>query len=189
MPLSEHVYCVAFAFQMTEGVEQWICIIFCVKFGHSSVETIWMIQEAAAMGTWWLAASSQHSTCSCITYHQEFFGETSNYPVDLAPLQPRFGALRFLAFPKTKITCEWKGRDFRPWVRFRKRQWGSWWWLGELCEVPQCLLWRGLRCHCLVYNVSCIFFSKCLYFSYYMAGHLLDRPHIYGVWDGWKSLA
>ena len=27
--------------------------------------------------------------------------------------------------------------------------------------------------------VSCIFFNKCLYFSYYVAGYLLDRPCIY----------
>ena len=27
-----------------------------------------------------------------------------------------------------------------------------------------------------MFLVSCIFFSKCLYFSYYMAGYLLDRP-------------
>ena len=75
----------------------------------------------------------------------------------------------------------WKGRDFRPSMRFRKIQWGSWWQLGELCEVPRCLLWRGLRCQCLMYNISCIcvFFNKCLYFSYYMAGYLLDRPRIY----------
>ena len=26
-----------------------------------------------------------------------------------------------------------------------------------------------------MYNVSSIFFNKCLYFSYYMAGYLLDR--------------
>ena len=37
--------------------------------------------------------------------------------------------------------------------------------LGELCEVPKCLFWRGLRCHCPMYNVSCIFFNKSLYFS------------------------
>ena len=36
----------------------------------------------------------------------EFFGETSNHPGDSAPLQPRFGALGLLAFPKTKITFE-----------------------------------------------------------------------------------
>ena len=38
--------------------------------------------------------------------HAVFFGETSNHPGDSAPLQPRFGALRLLAFPKTKITFE-----------------------------------------------------------------------------------
>ena len=41
----------------------------------------------------------------------ESFGETSNYPGDSGPLQPRFGTLRLLAFPKTKITFE--KEDFR----------------------------------------------------------------------------
>ena len=35
---------------------------------------------------------------------------------------------------------------------------------GELCEVPRCLLWRGLRCHYPMYDVSYIFFNKCLFF-------------------------
>ena len=30
--------------------------------------------------------------------------------------------------------------------------------LGELCEVPKCPLWRGLKCHCPVCHVSCIFY-------------------------------
>ena len=50
--MSEHVYCVAVAFKMTEQVEQPICIRFHVKLEHSSVETIRMIQKAAAVGTW-----------------------------------------------------------------------------------------------------------------------------------------
>ena len=29
---------------------------------------------------------------------------------------------------------------------------------------------------CVVYS-----FNKCLYFSYYMAGYLLDRPHIFNA--------
>ena len=52
MPLSEHVYCVAVAFKMTERVEQQICIKVCVKLEHSFMETIQMIQEAAARGNW-----------------------------------------------------------------------------------------------------------------------------------------
>ena len=36
----------------------------------------------------------------------EFFGETSDYPGDSAPLHRRFGALWLLAFHKTEITFE-----------------------------------------------------------------------------------
>ena len=70
------------------------------------METTRMIQKAAAMGNWWLAASSPQHACSHITSHAEFFGETPNHPGDSAPLQSRFSALRRLAFPKTKITFE-----------------------------------------------------------------------------------
>ena len=52
MPLSEHVYCVAIGFKTTEQIEQLICIEFCIKFEHSSSETIWMILKAATMGNW-----------------------------------------------------------------------------------------------------------------------------------------
>ena len=135
-----------------------------------------MIQKATAMGNWWLAASSRQCTCTCITSRVECFGETSNHPGDSVPLQPRFGTLWLLPLPKTKITFE--REEICLLMRFRKIQWGSWWQLGELCEVPTCLLWRGLRHHCPMYNVPCIFCNKCLFFSYYMAGYLLDRPGI-----------
>ena len=46
MPLSEHVYCVAITFKMTEQVEQQICIKFCIKLEHSSTETIWRNPKA-----------------------------------------------------------------------------------------------------------------------------------------------
>ena len=48
-------------------------------------------------------------TTMCLPMHHiscRDFCETSNHPGDSAPLQPRFGALRLLAFPKTKITFE-----------------------------------------------------------------------------------
>ena len=104
--LSEHVYSVATAFKITEWVEQRICIKFCIKLQYSSAETIRMIQKAAAMGNWWLAASLGQSAHLCIMYCAGFFGKTSNHPGDSAPLQLRFNALRLLAFPKTKITFE-----------------------------------------------------------------------------------
>ena len=141
---------------MTEWVEQWICIRFYIKLEHSSVETIWMIQKAAGMDHWWLAASSRQCACSHITSGAEFFGETSNYPGDSASLQPRFCILQLLAFPKTKITFE-REEISDHCLKFRKIRWGSWWQLGELCGVPRYLLWRRLRCHCPMYNDSGIF--------------------------------
>ena len=111
MPLSEHVYCVAVTFKLTNWLEQRICIRFCIKFEHSSLETIQMIRKATAMGSWWLAASSQQCAHSCVTSYAEFFGKTSHPPADSAPLQPRFGALPLLAFPQTKVIL-WKGRNF-----------------------------------------------------------------------------
>ena len=76
---------------MTKQVEQWICITFCVNLEHSSVETIQMIQKAAAMGNWWLTASSWQHACSCIRTSAVFFGKTSNHPGDLsAPPTPHY---------------------------------------------------------------------------------------------------
>ena len=108
MPLSEHVYCVVITFKMNEQVEQQICIKLCVKLEHFSVETIWMIQKAAAMGNWWLAALLWQPTCSLITSQAEFLAKHQITQVTQPPLQPRFGALRLLSFSKTKITFEWE---------------------------------------------------------------------------------
>ena len=44
-----------------------------------------------------------------------FFDETSNPPGDSAPLQPRFGTLRLLAFPKTKVIFEREEISDLPW--------------------------------------------------------------------------
>ena len=56
MLLNERVYCVAVALKMTEQVEQQICIKFCIKLEHPSMETIHMIQKAQlwATGDWQL---------------------------------------------------------------------------------------------------------------------------------------
>ena len=121
------------------------------------------------MGNWWLAASSQH-TCSCVLSHIEFFGKISNHPGNSAPLQPRLGALQLLAFPpKAKITfereeisdCQWDSGKYKGAVDgdsnkgFCRVFWTVEEMLGELCEVPRCLLWKGLRSltyvHCFLY--------------------------------------
>ena len=167
---------------MTERVEQWICIKFCVKLEYSSAKTIWMIPKAAAMGNWRLAASSWQHTHSCITSATGLFGETSNHPGDSAHLQPRFGALLLLGFPKTKITFEreetlvcWdSSKDDREAVGDENsvRSQGAYF-KGDY----------GVTVLCVVFLISCIFFNKCFYFSYTIAGYPLERPHIVNIFS------
>ena len=160
---------------MTEQVERQICIKFCIKLEHSSIETIRMIQKTSAISNWWLVdhdnvpAHASQLLKSFLVKHQITQVNQPHYSPDLVPCN-------FWLFPKLKSPL--KGKRFQTIFWFRKMGRGSRWLLGELCEVPRCLLWRGLRHHCPMYNVYCIFFSKCLYFSYYMAGYLPDRPRI-----------
>ena len=167
---------------MTERIEQWICIRFCIKLEHSSVETTWMIQNATAMGNWWLAASSQQHAHPCIMSCAEFFGKTSNHPGDSAPQQPRFGTRWLLAFPKTKITfereeisdCQWDSGKYNGTAD------GDW----ENCVRSQGAYFErdsGIFVLCTMFIVSCIF-NNCIYFSYNMAGYFLDRPCILSAW-------
>ena len=86
---------------MTEQIEQWICIKFCIELECPSTEIIWVIQKATAMGNWWLAASSQQHTHYASRLVQ-FFGETSNHPHDSAPYSPDLVPWDFGLFPNLK---------------------------------------------------------------------------------------
>ena len=90
----------------TERVQQWNCIKFSIKLEQSSV-----IQEAAAMGNWWLAASSQQCACSCITSHAEIFGKSTNHQVTQPLYSPDFAPCDFWLFPKLKSPL--KGKRFQ----------------------------------------------------------------------------
>ena len=122
-----------------------------------------VVQEATAMSNWWLAASSQKNTPAhaCIESHVEFLAKHQFTQVTQPLYSPDLVPWDFWLFPKLKSPL--KGKRFQTIDKIRKIQQGSWWRLGELCEVPHCLLGRGLRCHCLVYSVSRIF-NKHLYF-------------------------
>ena len=170
---SEHVSCVDMASKMTEWVEQWNCIRFCVKLERSFAETIGMIQKAAAMGNWWLAASSQQCAHSCILSYAECFCKTSNDPIDSALLQSRFGTLRLLSFPKTKIT-------------FEREEISDCWWNSGKYDAAADGDWEnivrsqgayfegnwGIIVLCTMFFVSS---SINVYFPHYRARYLLDR--------------
>ena len=140
------------------------------------METIQMIQKAEVMGNWWLAASSWQHTCSCIKSCAELFGKTSNHPGDSAPLQSRFGALWLLTFPKTTTTFEKEEIADLQWDsgKYNEAADGDW---KDCVRSHGAYLegdWGGIVL-CTMFLVSCIFFSKCLYCSYYMTGYLLNR--------------
>ena len=151
---------------------------FALSLNITPWKTIWMIQKDPAMGNWWLAASSQQCVHSHITSHTVFC-RTSNHPGESAPLQPRFGTLWLLAFPKTKITFEMKE------ISDHERNSGKY---GSAAEGDweNCVRSQGAHFEedwdvivlCTMFLVACIFFNKCLYFSYYMAGYLLQIPHL-----------
>ena len=156
MPLSEHLN-VAITFKMTEWVEQHVYIKFCIKFVHSPAETIRMIQKGRSSGQ--LVIGSVTMTMHLLMHHVSYrvFWQNIKSPRWLS------SPTSWIWHPMTSgfspnYNHVWKGRDFRLSMRFRKIWWGSWWQLGELCEVSRCLLRRGLRCLCPTYNVSCILY-------------------------------
>ena len=185
MPLSEHVYCVATPFKMAEWLEQWICNKFCIKVEHYS-RNYYYDSEGCSYEK--LVIGSFIMTTHLLMHHvcAEFFGEAANHPGDSAPLQPRFGALWLLAFPKTKITFEREGISDYPWDsgKYNGAADGTW----ENCVRSQDVYsdgdWGAIVLS-IMFIVSCDFFNKCLYFSYYMAGYLLDRSPTYTYIQGY----
>ena len=127
--------------QITEWVERWICINFVWSLNLPLWKLFWWFRRLQlwVTGDWQLHHNNVPTHASHLV---KFFGETSNPPGDSASLQPRFGTLWLLAFPKTKITFERKEISGHQWDSGKK--WlGNWWQLGELWEVPRCLLWKG----------------------------------------------
>ena len=162
-----------------DWVEQQICIKFCMKLEHSLVESVWMIQKTTAMGCWWLAASSQQRACSCITSRAVFLRNVKS------PRWLRFGALRLLAFPQTKITFEKVEISDHRWDsgKYNGAAGGDW----ENCVRSQSTYFEGDW----GINVLCTFLissSINVYFSYYMVAYLLDRPCLWTLTNktnGW----
>ena len=103
---------------------------------------------------------------------QSFLEKHQITQVTWPPPAAYIGALQLLAFPKTKTTfekeeisdCQWDSGKYNGaadvvWKCYVRSQ-------GELFEGD----W-GVIVLCIVFLVSCIFFNKCLYFPYYMAGY------------------
>ena len=102
------------------------------------------------------------------------FGKTSNHPGDSAPFTAQIWSPETSGSSKTKITFEreeisdplWDSRKYDgATYGYSNKGFCRVFWtveeiLRELCEVPRWLLWRGLRHHCPVHNIFCIFPSR-----------------------------
>ena len=76
---------------------------------------------------------------SCIASHAVFLVTYQITHVTQPHYRADFTPWDFRLFSKLKTPL--KGKKFQTvWIRFRKIQQSSWWWLGELCEVPRCPL-------------------------------------------------
>ena len=107
---------------------------------------------------------------SCRIFLQNF-----KSPRWLSPSTAQIWCLQLLAFPKTKITFEREEISEHQWDsrKYDRAADGDW----ENCVRSQGACFEGdwgIIVLCTMFLVSCIFFNKCLYFSYYMAGYLLD---------------
>ena len=192
MPLSEHVYCVAGTFKMTEQVEQWICITFCIKLEHSSMETI-QIQKAAAYGQLVIGRfiMTMHLLVHCVSC--SFLAKHQITQLTQPPYSPDLVPWDFWLFSKLKSPL--KRKIFQTINEIQENT------TGQLMVIPtkdcaecfeqskrclgSCVRSQGAYCEgdwgvivqYTIFLVSCIF-NKCFYFSYYMAGHFLERLYM-----------
>ena len=189
MPLSEHVYCVSVTVKMTEWVEQQICIKFCIKLEHSSTETIWMIQRAAAIGNWWLTASSQQSlSYYALSLMQNFSVKHQITQMTQSPNSPDLKPCNFWLSPKLK--SPFKGKRFQIISEIQENMTGQLMAIGRTVWGPKMPTLKGTEVslsyvQCFLYIVSSsvnvsifhitwlnIFCTDLMYFLFHMYIHI-----------------
>ena len=181
---------------MTEWVEQWICIKFCIKLwtflcrnysGGSEGFQGWCNEcstnksVAQTLQRWlricwkwsmfWTACNKQNTwECWMCTgcSQQRLVAQVTQppYSPDLVPcdfwlfpkLKSPLKKRRFQTIDEIQEYCQNRAADGDSNKGFCREFWTMEEMLGELCEVPRCLLWRDLRHHCPMYNVSCILY-------------------------------
>ena len=160
---------------MTEQVEQWICIRFCIKLEHSSWEIIRVIQKAAAMATGdcWL---HHHKVPTHASRLMQFFGVISNRPGDSALLPPIFGTLQL------KLKLPLKRKRFQTVDEIQENTIGQLMVIGRTVWDPKVPTLK--RTEALLFYKQCSLYLvsssvNVFIFSYYMAGCFLDRLSVY----------
>ena len=111
MLLSEHVYCVAITFKMTEWAQQWICIRFCSKLEHSPWKLFQWFRRLQlwTTGDWQLHHDSAPTHAS--HFMQSFLVKHKITQVTQPPYNPDLVPCDFQLFPKLRSPL--KGKRFQ----------------------------------------------------------------------------
>ena len=112
-PLREHVYCVAIAFKMTEWVEQWICIKFCVSLNIPPLKLfLWFGRlQLWATGDWLLHHNNMATSSQLCSSMQSFFGKHQITQVTQPHYSPNLAPCDIWLFLKLKSHL--KGKRFQ----------------------------------------------------------------------------
>ena len=157
MLLSEHVYCVTIKYKMTEWVEQWICIKFCIKLEYSSMKIIGMIQKPhlRATGDRQLGHDNMPAYASCLV--QRFFVKHEITEVTQPHYSPDLVPCDFWLFLKLKSPL--RGKRFQTINEIQENTIGQLMAIGRTGWCPKMPTLKGpetsLSCvQCFLYLVS-----------------------------------
>ena len=104
-PLGERVDCVDLAFKITEYSNH-VASNFALSLNIPRWKLLGWFRRPELWATGDRQLHQENTPVHASYLLQRFFGKTSNHPGDSGPLQPRFGTLWLLVFPKIKITFE-----------------------------------------------------------------------------------
>ena len=137
-----------------------------------------MIQEATAMGNWWLAASSQQSAHSRITSCAEFFMKHQITQVTQPHYSPELMHCDFWLFPKLKSPLKWK--RFQTISEIPENTTGQLMAMGRTLWGPEVPTLKGTEASlsCVQCFLSLVSWSINVYFSECVAGYFLDRTRM-----------
>ena len=165
---------------MTEGVQQQICIEFCVKLEHCSMKLFRWLRKLQlwATGDWKL--HHNNVPAHALGLVQSFFDKTSSHPNDSEALySPDLASCNFWLFPKLKSPLE--GKRFQAIDEIQENMTGQLMALGRTVWGPKVPTLTGIEASLFytVFLVYWIFFNTCLCFLHCLVGYLLDRPYIF----------
>ena len=125
--------------------------------------------KVQATGDWHLHQDNVPTHASHLV---QFLAKHQITQVTQPPYSPDLAPCDFWLFPKPKSPL--KRKRFQAISEIQENTMGQLMAIGRTVWGPKVTPLKGTEgCRCLMYNVSCIF-NKCLYFSYYMVGYLLD---------------